>query len=194
MAADYTAEGLLSQWELAGDVEAAEQDAAGAEAQRGTVGCAVAAISATCNGRMAATDITTSHNKHWPMGSQEHPLPHSLRTLHLQSSPELELKPDTLPPQLTSRLPFTEEVFQCVPQLEELYLSNLSRGHQLAGRALPRSLSILRLGTRYLMRDWADAPPQLRRLIVPYSSEARIMSSYKELGQQQRFTVELEAV
>ena len=47
------------------------------------------------------THLTTSDNLTWRIGDKQ-PLPRSLRTLHLYSSPALIFEHHTLPPRLTS--------------------------------------------------------------------------------------------
>ena len=89
--------------------------------------------------------------------------------------------------------PFTSDVFESTPQLEELYLSDLSPVRQLVARVLPRSLQVLSLGKRHTIRELSDLPSQLRRLIVPARWEASMVSSFKQLGQARGFAVEQEA-
>jgi len=99
---------------------------------------------------------------------------------------------------LTGRFdqPLTADMFASTPQLEELYLSDLSSARQLSGRVLPRSLRVLRLGNQYslFIPEASDAPPQLRRLIVPAGWDVERVRRVEQFGRTQGFTVEQEAV
>ena len=88
--------------------------------------------------------------------------------------------------------PFTADVCDCMPQLEELYLSDHSITQPLGGRVLPQSLRILRVGQYYslVIPQTSDVPPQLRRLIVPAGWTAERVSLLQQLGVLRGFTVE----
>ena len=81
------------------------------------------------------TELTIAYDKYAPF-SQKYPLPQSVRTLRLNASPELELKPDMLPPRLTS-----------------LSLSKIKNTPLLPG-VLPTSLTSLHLTADFDTR-WA---------------------------------------
>ena len=100
-------------------------------------------------------------------------LPSSLRVLRLRGLYDQQL---------------TEKVFESIPQLEELYLSDLSP--PLAGSALPRSQRVLRVSKRYTIRDLPDMPRQLRRLLVPARSRLHVLSSFEQFGRARCFTIE----
>ena len=121
------------------------------------------------------TELTVVHRKNRPIG-RKYPLPHSLRTLRLNSSPDLVLDADTLPPSLTSlslsevnSVPLPAGVLpQSLTSLQLRY--GFDTRWPIGAGVLPSSLRLLELNEWTLPLSQLALPPSLIELDIRWLS------------------------